>query len=332
MPKGFDRQLYGRATPPAAAGDGLRARAETSLQGQRSSIFVSVQAVWRHTAGAVANVLAPSDCRACGGPLLHARRFAVCDACLGRLRADIAACCGRCGERLAVEEVAGAGFSQAAGVVCERCSTEPPRFVRASAFAAYDGLLRTLIRLHKFEGMEELAAPLGVRLAEVLRGVVNETEATPLHLVAVPLFGSRRRYNQSVQIADTALRELRRTGDAKRLVAGHGALRRVRATDSQSHLSPAQRRQNVRGAFAVCGDIAGWTVVLVDDVFTTGATAAECTRTLLEAGAASVHVVTLARTQPERVERWGSSSGEWGRSGADAWRSRDGERQGGSGR
>ena len=315
FPKTFDRQLDRRATPPAAAGAGVRARADVwardvvDASGRSASLLLTVRTVWRHTAGAVANVIAPSDCRACGGPLLLARRFAVCDGCLDRLGAETGAACSRCGERLAVEEAAGAGFSRASELVCEGCAAEPPRFVRASAFAAYDGTLRSLIRLHKFEGMQELAEPLGARLATVLRRVAHEAEGAPLHLVAVPLFGNRRRYNQSRQIADAAIRELHRTGEAKRFVASHGALRRVRATDSQSHLSPAQRRLNVRGAFAVCGDVKGWTAVLVDDVYTTGATAAECTRTLLGTGAAAVYVVTLARTQPERVERWGNASG-----------------------
>ncbi|WP_419805878.1 ComF family protein [Terriglobus sp.] len=267
-----------------------------------------MRSAWRHAAGAVASVLAPSDCRACGGPLLDAQRFAACDRCVALLRAEAAALCGRCGERLAVEDTAGAGFSRAGEVLCEGCAAEPPRFVRASAFAAYDGTLRTLIRLHKFEGLEELAAPLGTRLATVLRRVAEDVEGGPLHVVAVPLFGNRRRYNQSVQLADAAVRELRRTGEAVRFVANHGSLRRTRATNSQSHLSPTQRKTNVRGAFAVRGDMTGWTIILVDDVYTTGATAAECTRTLLASGAAAVHVVTLARTQPERVERWDASA------------------------
>ena len=102
------------------------------------------------------------------------------------------------------------------------------------------------------------------------------------------------------------MQELRRRGVASRFVASHGALQRVRATESQSHLTPAQRRNNVRGAFAVRGEMSGWPVVLVDDVYTTGA---ECTRVLLKAGAAAVYVVTLARTQPDRVERWGGVFG-----------------------
>ena len=217
--------------------------------------------------------------------------------------------CGRCGERLALEEVAGAGFSRADGVVCDGCAADVPPFVRASAFAAYDGTLRTLIRLHKFEGMQELAAPLGARLAHVLRRVAPDIDGVPLHVIAVPLFERRRRYNQSAQIADAAVRELRRAGDTDRFVLSHRALRRVRATNSQSHLSPTQCRTNVRGAFSVGADVMGWTVLLVDDVYTTGATAAECTRTLLDAGATAVHVVTLARTQPDRVARWENAPG-----------------------
>ncbi|GAA3759070.1 ComF family protein [Terriglobus aquaticus] len=242
----------------------------------------------------------------CGGGLLDLSRVAVCERCLESVRPETLPCCHLCGERCAVEEIAGAGFGRAADLRCEACSAEAPGFARAFAFGPYSGNLRALIRLHKFEGTQELAVPLGARLATVLRSVAAETEAPVLHVVAVPLFGSRRRYNQSEQMADAALRELRRSGEAGRFLAAHRVLRRVRATESQSHLTPAQRKKNVRGAFAVRGDVIGWTAVVVDDVYTTGATAAECTRTLREAGAANVYVVTLARTQPERVERWGA--------------------------
>ena len=256
----------------------------------------------------MASVLAPCDCRACGGPLLEAQRFAVCEACVALVRPDLSALCDLCGERLALEDLAGSGFSRQAHARCEPCIAEPPPFVRASALGAYDGMLRTLIRLHKFEGMEELAVPLGDRLVPVLEGVAATVAGEPLHVVPVPLFRGRRRYNQSLQIASAALQTMRRKGGTATFQLDADALRRTRPTESQSQLTPAQRRTNVRGAFAVEHDVSGWTVVLVDDVYTTGATAKECSRTLLEAGAAAVHVVTVARTQPDRVGRWDKSS------------------------
>jgi len=85
-----------------------------------------------------------------------------------------------------------------------------------------------------------------------------------------------------------------------------GVLRRQKPTESQSRLSPQGRRRNLRGAFAVrdAAAVRGEVVLLVDDIYTTGATASACSRILLRAGAKAVWVATVARTQREGVALW----------------------------
>ncbi|MEO8870825.1 MAG: phosphoribosyltransferase family protein, partial [Granulicella sp.] len=82
-------------------------------------------------------------------------------------------------------------------------------------------------------------------------------------------------------------------------------------TESQFALTPHARRTNLRGAFAVPNraSLAGRTVLLVDDIYTTGATARECARVLRRAGAKRIFVATLARAQTETVERWDANKG-----------------------
>jgi predicted amidophosphoribosyltransferase len=86
-------------------------------------------------------------------------------------------------------------------------------------------------------------------------------------------------------------------------------LKRVRVTVSQAGLTTHQRRQNLRGAFFAPkpGRLAGQHVLLVDDIYTTGATARACSRVLMNAGAASVRVATVARAQREGVASWDPS-------------------------
>ena len=83
-------------------------------------------------------------------------------------------------------------------------------------------------------------------------------------------------------------------------------MRRQKPTESQSRLSPQGRRRNLRGAFAVrdAAAVRGQVVLLVDDIYTTGATASACSRVLLRAGAKAVWVATVARTQREGVAMW----------------------------
>jgi ComF family protein len=160
---------------------------------------------------------------------------------------------------------------------------------RARAVGEYDGALRAIIHAIKYEGRRSLSRPLAAlmhaRGAEVLDGGSC--------LIPVPLHPSRRRERGFNQAADLA-RHLSTLLD----LPVRKALRRTRATASQTGLPAAERHRNVRDAFGVtraARELAGSTVVLIDDVSTTGATLEACAGALKEAGVSEVRALTAAR-------------------------------------
>ena len=181
---------------------------------------------------------------------------------------------------------------------CGLCQRAHPPFERAAAYGSYESGLRDLIHLLKFQQVRPAASVLGRMLAEVMEGVASSVPPGTISVIPVPLYArkqTQRGFNQAEMIARAALRKLDLPA-RYRLCAGN--LVRHRETKSQIGLTRHQRRENMRGAFAVTDgtEIAGRNIILVDDVFTTGTTASECARVLRRAGAASVWVATVART------------------------------------
>jgi ComF family protein len=246
-----------------------------------------VGSLFNVAAQALFATLLPSDCRICQLPLTKISRLPVCDDCLDGMEPISGRVCSLCGERI---------FSSYGEDRCGECRISAPPFVRAVAYGSYDGGLRDLIHLLKYDCVRPAASVLGRMLAEVIQGFEGEFKSAVV--IPVPLHGSKRRqrgFNQAEEIARAALKQLNRPA----LSLAAGVLHRRRETESQTGLT--ERQENVRGAFLVTSPevIDGKDVLLVDDVvddvFTTGATVSECARVLRRRGAKRVFVATVAR-------------------------------------
>jgi ComF family protein len=203
--------------------------------------------------------------------------------------------CASCGERLfSSYAVAGVpGESR-----CGLCRRVQPAFARAAAYGSYESGLRELIHLLKYGGVRPAANVLGRMLAEAIAVLEPELPADSMAVVPVPLHRAKLRqrgFNQAELIARAAVK-ISPARDRLRLYAG--VLERKRETTSQIGLTTHQRRENLRGAFGVLEPelVKGREVLVVDDVYTTGATVSECARVLHRAGATKVWVATVART------------------------------------
>jgi len=183
---------------------------------------------------------------------------------------------------------------------CALCRGGLRGFDAAYSFGFYDGVLRQLIHLYKFRKVRTLVGPLGDLLLRALPRDEAFDCVTP-----VPLHW-RRRWQRGFNQADLL---------ARRVAAHSGIprtrlLRRLRSTASQASLSNTSRRRNVAAAFACRRPdrAAGRKILLIDDVMTTGSTAAACALALKRAGAARVSLLTLARADRRFAFSRGPSS------------------------
>ncbi len=230
------------------------------------------------------DLLLPPRCYACGDLLVEQGQ--LCAACWSDLTFISEPFCLHCGYPF---DHPLPGHS-----LCARCQARPPAYRRARSLLVYDAASRRLVLALKRGDRTELARPLGRLMA---RHAADLVQAADL-VVPVPLHKSRlfsRRFNQSALLARTIAKAGARRWAPTRLV-------RHRRTRSQGGLNHRQRQENVRRAFSLRGGVAGCSILLVDDVFTTGATVEACTRTLLAGGARAVDVLTLARVAtPGRI-------------------------------
>jgi len=171
---------------------------------------------------------------------------------------------------------------------CHACRIRPPAFTQAWTLYPYQSPLKEAIGLFKYHGKISLAAPLA-RLITMALGSLP-----PMDLIMpVPLYPDRlreREYNQSLLLAH-------RLSTHFQIPLIYTILIRTRQTTPQTALSRNDRLKNLRRSFAVTSpeSINGKTIMLIDDVFTTGTTVNECAKTLRKAGSGNVYVVTLAR-------------------------------------
>ncbi len=226
------------------------------------------------------DLLLPPACMACDAPV--AAPISLCAGCWSALPEIAGARCCQCGLPLPLVWQAESH--------CLGCLREPPPFERATAAYLYEGPARQVVVRLK-HGKESWARPMAAAMQRAAPGWASPGRL----LVPVPLHRWRlasRGYNQALLLA----RELARLEGAD--IAADWLLR-VKHTPSTRGLKRAQRLRNVSGAFRLrpgaAARLKGRHVVLVDDVMTTGATAAACARVLRRGGAARVDVLTYAR-------------------------------------
>ena len=245
----------------------------------------------------------PSDCRLCGEPLTNISRLPVCRKCLCAIHRIDGGVCSICGERL-FSVYAATADDDIGQALCGLCRRVEQPFVRAAAYGSYDGGLRELIHLLKYASVRPAANVLGRMLAEAIAELEGDFADPSIIVVPVPLHRAKlrqRQFNHAELIARAATKLCAKTG---RLQLSPGVLERRRETPSQTGLTSHQRRENVRGAFGVAQReiVRGREVLVVDDVYTTGATVSECARVLRRAGATKVWVATVARTLKAQVQ------------------------------
>jgi ComF family protein len=240
------------------------------------------------------DLLAPGFCRQCKGAVPEGTD-PFCARCLEQVE-WIRSACARCG----IPTVHPAPFHSDSPELpprCGYCSSLRLRFDLAVAAGRYSSCLRTAILRYKFSADQGVRSLLRGAVSRVVRvqafeGAIGTMEA----IVPVPLHPLKRWWRGRDPVLELAL-ELRAELAPTRALPVLQLLEKVRLTRSQVKLSGARRRRNLRGSLAVrAGMKVPATILLVDDVLTTGTTASECARALRRRGAQRVMVVSLARS------------------------------------
>ena len=245
---------------------------------------------------ALLDFLLPPRCRICTASTIGERLPWICQHCWGAIPLLSAPLCAQCGQPFAAPP-------EGIGTTTHRCGTcllRPPPYEQARAVGLYHGVLRDAIHVMKYQGVYGLIEPLaGLLQSQFARHWgAQQVDA----LIPVPLHRSKLREREF----DQALALAWYLGKGVDIPVWQNRLIRQRRTISQVGLNATQRLQNVRGAFAlkIPSACAGKGLLLIDDVYTTGATLQECARLLRQAGASWVGAYTLARVGEPQHSDW----------------------------
>jgi ComF family protein len=234
---------------------------------------VLTRILWQNSTQSLLDLVLPPRC-------IHCQTAAswFCPNCVGQVILITGPVCERCGTPLTVENSD-----------CRQCRRNPLLDIDGIRSASFfeDNPIRSAIHFLKYRNHQAVAAVLGQILAEAYQRYRLLAQV----IVPVPLHAARLRergYNQSELLA-------RQIGYRLNLPVNTSALQRTRSTQSQMTLGYEERHRNVSGAFTCAASLTGQTVLLVDDVCTTGSTLDACAQALKSAGAAAVWGLTLAK-------------------------------------
>lgn len=244
--------------------------------------------LWEYLKEGFLNLIYPLNCESCGSLIKESKGYSICDECLKSIRLITPPFCYHCGKPFSPE----VNFEEKA--ICNECSNKKQYYNFARSIAYYEGVLRKCIHLFKYQGQVKIAKPL----ADLIINYFLENNLIPLEeidlIIPVPLFKdelTKRGFNQSGLLA--------------KLIASHYSipfseelLIKKRANLSQVGLTKTERKDNVKNVYAINADIEKdniFSVLLIDDIFTTGASIEACCKELNKTRIKKLYVLTLAR-------------------------------------
>lgn len=232
------------------------------------------------------NFVFPAKCRICNELLLSLKEKYICNDCFSKIEFVTPPYCDKCGKKLKES------FSNVEKPLCSECQSIKRHFSLARVVGIYEGTLREGIHILKFEKKIGIHNPLGELLVNYLKEYQMDLISQVDFIIPVPLHRRRlnsRGFNQAQLLAIYIEKYFN--------IPLNLDLKRIRFTPPQMNLDRKQRLQNIKGAFEIKNHklICGKCILLVDDIFTTGATVDECSKVLIKAGVKQVFVLTLAR-------------------------------------
>ncbi|MDI6781920.1 MAG: ComF family protein [bacterium] len=238
------------------------------------------------------NLIFPAECSLCSNPLETIRERYICSDCLNKIKPLELPVCEKCGKPLV------SSFNLVQHPLCHECHTMERYFTSARAVGTYEGVLKKAIWLFKYEGKTGLQNTLGSLMVDCIshfgwtNNVSTGREGIDI-IIPVPLHKTKlksRGYNQSDILAAFI-------GKKMNIPVSRNNLKRIKATITQASLKRKERIKNIHNAFCIRQpeEFSAKRILLIDDVFTTGATSNECSRILKQAGSDDVFVLTLAR-------------------------------------